>query len=100
MHVDLSETFKNYIRQKVETGLYGNSTEVIRDALRRMMEQDERPDSQAEKIAAFERAIEIGYRQVQEGKVVPYNDELRSRIKKQAMKMYKKGIVPKSDATP
>jgi putative addiction module CopG family antidote len=36
MHVNLSPEMESYIKGKVSTGFYGNATEVIRDAIRRM----------------------------------------------------------------
>lgn len=36
MHVNLSDEMEGFIRSKVGSGFYGNATEVIRDAVRRM----------------------------------------------------------------
>lgn len=36
MHIKLSPEMERYLRDKVATGFYGNVTEVIRDAIRRM----------------------------------------------------------------
>ena len=36
MHVNLSSEMETYIKGKVASGFYGNATEVIRDAIRRM----------------------------------------------------------------
>lgn len=36
MHIKLSTEMTAYIKSKVDSGYYGNATEVIRDALRRM----------------------------------------------------------------
>jgi len=40
MNVSLTPRLVNYVRQKVEAGLYGSSSEVIRGALRLMEERD------------------------------------------------------------
>ncbi|RRR76573.1 MAG: hypothetical protein EI684_02830 [Candidatus Viridilinea halotolerans] len=40
MRIELPEQLKIYIQYKIDIGLYSNGAEVIRDALRRMMEQD------------------------------------------------------------
>jgi antitoxin ParD1/3/4 len=40
MHINLSEEMERYIKSKVSTGFYGNATEVIRDAIRRMQASD------------------------------------------------------------
>lgn len=41
MHVSLTPKLEELVRQKVETGLYNNASEVIREALRLLAEQDE-----------------------------------------------------------
>jgi len=42
MHINLSREMENYIKSKVTSGFYRNSTEVIRDAIRRMQIEDNR----------------------------------------------------------
>ncbi|MFT4929058.1 MAG: antitoxin ParD1/3/4 [Phenylobacterium sp.] len=41
MNVNLSEIFENYIKQQLAEGMYNNASEVIREALRLKMQQDE-----------------------------------------------------------
>lgn len=41
MNVNLSPVFEDYIKQQLDTGLYNNASEVIREALRIKMQQDE-----------------------------------------------------------
>lgn len=41
MHVSLTPKLEELVRQKVESGLYNNASEVIREALRIMSEHDE-----------------------------------------------------------
>tara|TARA_B110001454_G_scaffold138855_1_gene129008 strand:- start:64 stop:315 length:252 start_codon:yes stop_codon:yes gene_type:complete len=41
MNVNLSTTFDSYIRKQVDSGFYNNASEVIREALRLKMQQDE-----------------------------------------------------------
>lgn len=41
MNVNLSPTFDTYIRKQLESGIYNNASEVIREALRLKMQQDE-----------------------------------------------------------
>ena len=42
MHVNLSPEMEGFIKEKVASGFYGNATEVIRDAIRRMQTDDAR----------------------------------------------------------
>ena len=41
MHVSLTPKLEELVREKVESGLYNNASEVIREALRLMQEYDE-----------------------------------------------------------
>lgn len=41
MHVSLTPKLEELVREKVESGLYNNASEVVREALRLMAEQDE-----------------------------------------------------------
>ncbi len=42
MHINLSQEMEQYLQNKVCTGFYSNASEVIRDAIRRMREEDEK----------------------------------------------------------
>ena len=53
MHVNLSPEMKGYIKSKVASGFYGNATEVICDAIRRMQSEESR-------TAAWQAAIAKG----------------------------------------
>lgn len=41
MNVSLSPIFEDYIKQQLDSGMYSNASEVIREALRLKMQQDE-----------------------------------------------------------
>ena len=57
MHVNLSPEMEGFIKNKVAGGFYGNATEVIRDAIRRMQSEESR-------IAAWQAAIKKGDEQL------------------------------------
>jgi|LakMenEpi03Aug12_release.lakeMendotaPanAssembly.Ray.scaffolds.fasta_scaffold3570908_1 antitoxin ParD1/3/4 len=42
MHISLTPHLQQYVESKVSGGLYNNASEVVRDALRRMVEVDEK----------------------------------------------------------
>jgi antitoxin ParD1/3/4 len=42
MNVSITDRLAGYVRKKVKTGRYNNASEVIREALRRMEDEDER----------------------------------------------------------
>ena len=64
MHVRFSEVDENYIKNKVLSGFYASENEVVRDAVRRMREEEER-------IARFQAAVRIGDEQIERGETVP-----------------------------
>jgi antitoxin ParD1/3/4 len=41
MNINLSTTFEDYIQSQLETGTYNNASEVVREALRLKMQEDE-----------------------------------------------------------
>ena len=53
MHINLSPEMETFIKGKVATGFYGNATEVIRDAIRRMQAEEGR-------VTAWKAALKVG----------------------------------------
>ena len=48
MNVSLSSTFEAYIQKQLDEGTYNNASEIIREALRLKMQQDEIYQTQLE----------------------------------------------------
>jgi antitoxin ParD1/3/4 len=67
LHVNLSKEMEAFIRSKVESGFYGNATEVIRDAIRRLQAEDAR-------IAAFQAAVAEGDADFENGDYEEYTE--------------------------
>src|SRR5260221_1449099 len=42
MNVSITDRLAGYVRKKVKSGRYNNASEVVREALRRMEDEDER----------------------------------------------------------
>ena len=57
MNVNLSAVFEDYIRQQLDSGMYNNASEIIREALRLKMQQDEVYQA---KLEALRTAIDDG----------------------------------------
>lgn len=57
MNVNLSPTFESYIQNQLKNGTYNNASEVIREALRLKMQQDE---IYSAKLEALRSAINQG----------------------------------------
>jgi len=78
MHVNLSPEMEGFIKSKVTGGFYGNATEVIRDAIRRMQADENR-------IAAWQAAIKKGDEQLDRGEGIAYTDETLNDITQSAI---------------
>jgi antitoxin ParD1/3/4 len=73
MHINLSPEMESYIKGKVNSGFYGNATEVIRDAIRRMQADEER-------VAAFRKAVAEGEAQLDRGEGTEYSRDRMNKL--------------------
>jgi antitoxin ParD1/3/4 len=66
MNVSLTPELELLVYQKVQSGMYTSASEVIREALRLLKEQDD-----AKKLEQLRADIAIGAAQAERGQVVP-----------------------------
>jgi len=66
MNVNLSPTFESYVQKQLEEGIYNNASEVIREALRLKMQQDEIYQA---KLQALRGKLAIGEEQAKNGQL-------------------------------
>lgn len=78
MHVNLSPEMEGFIKNKVSSGFYGNATEVIRDAIRRMQAEETR-------AAAWQSAIRTGTEELDRGEGVEYGQAALDDITQSAV---------------
>jgi len=78
MHINLSPEMETFIKGKVASGFYGNATEVIRDALRRMQAEEVR-------VRAWQGAIQKGDAELDRGDGVSYTAKALNEITEAAM---------------
>ena len=93
MHVNLSPEMENFIKSKVVGGFYGNATEVIRDAIRRMQAEEAR-------FSAWQAAIKKGDEQLERGEIVDYSPELLNDITERAIAAIGSGAPIDPDVLP
>ena len=67
MHVSLTPELENLVRLKVESGLYNNASEVVREALRKMNNEDEMRRIKIEKLR---EALAVGMDDIKNRRVV------------------------------
>ena len=94
MNINFPPVDENYIKSMVEDGFYSNATELVRDAVRRMREQD------ADKRARLLAALQAGEDDVRAGRIVPYTEGFLDRCEDRAREIVAKGRKPKSDVVP
>jgi antitoxin ParD1/3/4 len=68
MNISLTPDLENAVKRKVESGLYNNASEVIREALRLSLRQDNENEWLAREAA-------IGYAQLEAGSTVSVNSK-------------------------
>ena len=64
MNVNLTPVLEDYVKQKVQSGLYNSASEVVRDALRLLEEHDR---IKAMKLQALRDDIHVGLGQLDKG---------------------------------
>jgi antitoxin ParD1/3/4 len=102
MNVSITDQLAGYVRKKVRSGRYNNASEVVRDALRRMEEEDERAlrlakpsaedvlaDLTAEQLDGLRQRVRASIANIEAGKFTEY--EGREGLKKLAEEMKARG---------
>ena len=85
MNVSMTDRLAGYVRKKVKSGRYNNASEVVREALRRMEEADERAlriaaptvedvltDFTANQTEAIRRHVLEGIAEIERGEYTVY----------------------------
>lgn len=85
MNVSITDQLAGYVRKKVKSGRYNNASEVVRDALRRMEEEDQRAlrlakpsaediltDLTKEQLDAVRRRVREGIANLEAGEFTEY----------------------------
>lgn len=62
MNVSLTKELEKFVQDKVKSGLYRSSSEVIRDCVRRFKQDDAQ-------LTALRREIDVGLKDIEEGRV-------------------------------
>ena len=93
MHIKLSPEMEQYLQVKVGTGYYSNASEVVRDAIRRMRDEDE-------KVAALRSAVAVGDQQLERGEGLTYTPERLKHITEKALASARNGNKVSADVQP
>ncbi len=69
MHVSLTEKLEEYVKSKVQSGLYNNASEVVREALRLKIAAEVTEEARLQNIRD---AIEPAWQQAERGEFADY----------------------------
>lgn len=87
MNISLTPELENLVLNKVKSGLYNSSSEVIREALRLLKEHDQ---LQEIKFKELKREIMIGIDQANKGQVLS-EEAVLARLTKHKKRLQKAG---------
>ena len=76
MNVSLTPELEKIVQKKVASGMYNSASEVIREGLRLLAEQDELREV---RLAELRKKIDQGWESAQRGELIP-GDEAFERI--------------------
>jgi antitoxin ParD1/3/4 len=95
MNISITDRLAGFVRKKVKTGRYNNASEVVRDALRRMEDDDARTvrlaepsaediicDLTGQQLEGIRRRVRAGIESIEAGEFTEY--EGREGLKKLA----------------
>jgi len=77
MNVNLTPELEELVHEKVESGLYNSASEVVRDALRLLKEQDQLREL---RLAEIREKIAEGLKAIEDGRTVPLDEKLVADI--------------------
>jgi antitoxin ParD1/3/4 len=83
MNVNLTPRLEAMVREKVESGLYNNASEVVREALREMERKDQ--------LERLRKSLQEADEQVARGDYYELNDETWERIEREADEADRRG---------
>lgn len=92
MNISLTPKLENMVRKKVESGLYGNASEVVREALRAMDDRDS--------FKRLQAAIAEGDADFERGDSYELTPALIEEMAREAVRKYEAGIEPNPDVCP
>ena len=86
MHIKLPERMEQIINEQVESGLYSSASEVMREAIRTWLRQNE----QQVQLERLRREIAIGLEQLDRGEGIVFDKAEAENVKKRGRERLKK----------
>jgi antitoxin ParD1/3/4 len=87
MNVNLTPELEKFVHSKVASGRYNSASEVVRESLRLLEEWDRVKLSRYDEL---KREVAVGLKQIEEGKVKPFDlERIKDRVRREAAKKKK-----------
>ncbi|MCB2184690.1 MAG: type II toxin-antitoxin system ParD family antitoxin [Desulfobulbaceae bacterium] len=85
MNISLTPEMDEWIANKIKTGMYKSSSELIREGLRLLQARDEQRQKMVEDLRT---ELLVGIKQLDAGKVKKFDTKALNKIKRDARKMF------------
>ncbi|MGH2530690.1 MAG: type II toxin-antitoxin system ParD family antitoxin [Thermomicrobiales bacterium] len=93
MQVELDPQVAGLIRQQIESGQYHDASEVVREAMRLMVERDRR-------LQQLRAEVAIGLEQIERGELIDFTPELLDELSREAEENARNGKPVKDAVKP
>lgn len=80
MNVSLTPKLEEWVQEKVQSGMYNSSSEVVRDALRLLHDYE---GERQRKLDGLRSELLLGHEQIKSGRKNEFNPSLVERIKRE-----------------
>ena len=85
MNISLTPELDNWIAQKIKSGMYKSSSELIREGLRLLQLRDEQRTRMIEELR---NELLVGVKQLDADKSTKFEQKLINKVKRDAQKMF------------
>lgn len=85
MNVSLTPELESFVTAKVETGMYGSQSEVVREGLRLLRERDQVMGARLQDLRS---EVAEGLEQARRGELIP-GDQVREKIRRKSQERRK-----------
>jgi antitoxin ParD1/3/4 len=85
MNVSLTPELESFVTAKVETGMYGSQSEVVREGLRLLRERDRVMEARLQDLRS---EVAEGLEQARRGELIP-GDQVREKIRRKSQERRK-----------
>jgi antitoxin ParD1/3/4 len=83
MNISLPQQLEQWVKQRVDTGMYDSASEVIREALRLLREQEDLKQLRTQELR---RQLQVGVEQLDRGASRAFDEGVTAEVKKAGRK--------------